>query len=631
MSDHVPSALFIFSEEGKSYVDTIEKNPYGTKITSIFFDTLQNNETEYLKDCQHVVVCGPLAVIKEVVRQGITYQFSVGFIPLPTQISLISCYGLPKDSEAILSLALRNNPKDIDIVFCNETLVFFKAVIGRIPLVDNQDKKNKINFLRNFLKRLASLQLLPFTITTQGTKQDRLSTAACGMIISKIPEGNFTSSLTGNKSSLSDGMLTMIMVAPFSIVNYLRLILKILIRPKSISVPDSIGLIRTSQITVQSPRELTAHVDGESDVKIPVNFRIIPKALKINHGRKNAYEEKPGNSDQEIFITKSMPAGKELTKACDKRVPFFAYASEERFNDLFVALRNDARLDVSYFVLMFLSTVLATVGLYMNSASVIIGAMLLAPLMAPIISLAMGLLRTDKIMFRKSLIKIFLGIILALLTGAFLAFISPYQPLTSEMQGRLNPTVLDLIVAVSAGIAGAYTKSYKEILQSLAGVAIAVALVPPLATAGIGIGRLDPIFFSQAFLLFLTNLIGIVLSATFTFRVLGFSPAVRGKRGLLVIALFLIAVSIPLLISFQSIAAKFAFEKGWKLERFMVNGKYLIVQNADLKRIRGNQILTVEILARDQINRSDLNEFKRKVKKNFPNDLIIRAKITYIP
>lgn len=132
-------------------------------------------------------------------------------------------------------------------------------------------------------------------------------------------------------------------------------------------------------------------------------------------------------------------------------------------------------------------------------------------------------------------------------------------------------------------------------------------------------------------MLFLTNLIGIVLSATFTFRVLGFSPAVRGKRGLLVITLFLIAVSIPLIISFQTISAEVAFEKGWKLERFMVNGKYLIVQNANLNRIHGNQILTVEILARDQINRSDLNEFKRKVKKNFPNDLIIRAKITYIP
>ena len=74
-------------------------------------------------------------------------------------------------------------------------------------------------------------------------------------------------------------------------------------------------------------------------------------------------------------------------------MPFFTYASEERFKDLFTALRDDARLDSTYLILMVLSTVLATVGLYLNSSSVIIGAMLLAPLMAPIIALAMSLLR----------------------------------------------------------------------------------------------------------------------------------------------------------------------------------------------------------------------------------------------
>ncbi len=149
-------------------------------------------------------------------------------------------------------------------------------------------------------------------------------------------------------------------------------------------------------------------------------------------------------------------------------------------------------------VLMVLSTILATVGLYMNSSSVIIGAMLLAPLMAPIISLAMGILRMDKGLFGRSLIKIFMGITLALATAAFATMPLNYQPLTNEMLARLNPTVLDLAVAIIAGVAGAYTKSYKEILQSLAGVAIAVALVPPLATAGIGLGRFAMVFFSQA-------------------------------------------------------------------------------------------------------------------------------------
>ena len=188
-----------------------------------------------------------------------------------------------------------------------------------------------------------------------------------------------------------------------------------------------------------------------------------------------------------------------------------------------------------------------------------------------------------------------------------------------------------MIVAIAAGIAGAYTKSHKEIAQSLAGVAIAVALVPPLAVAGIGLGRFDLEFFSLAFLLFSTNLIGIVLAATFTFRVLGFSPVVRDKRGVMTITVFFLLICIPLSLAFYRITERSHLEESWKVERFVVNGKYLIVQEANLQEAKGKDLLFVELHAREQLNRYDLNEFKRKVKQNFGRDLIIRVNITYIP
>jgi hypothetical protein len=191
--------------------------------------------------------------------------------------------------------------------------------------------------------------------------------------------------------------------------------------------------------------------------------------------------------------------------------------------------------------------------------------------------------------------------------------------------------MLDLIVAIAAGIAGAYTKSYKEILQSLAGVAIAVALVPPLAVAGIGLGRLDFLFFQQAFLLFLTNLIGIILAATITFRILGFSPVVRDKRGVLIASVFFVVVSVPLFMGFQSIVAKTEFENSWKKERFLVNEKYLIVNKAKLHEFHNKKILIVDIYAREPLNRYDLTLFKKKVQQNFAEDLLIRANIIYIP
>jgi len=180
------------------------------------------------------------------------------------------------------------------------------------------------------------------------------------------------------------------------------------------------------------------------------------------------------------------------------------------------------------------------------------------------------------------------------------------------------------------GIAGAYTKSFKEILQSLAGVAIAVALVPPLAVAGIGLGRADPLFFGQAFLLFSTNLVGIILSATITFRVLGYSSAIKSKRSIGYIILLLLFISIPLYLTFNKIIETKRHEYSWKTERFLVNDKYLIVKKAKIIEYREHKIISMEVLAREPLNRKDLNLFKEKVQDNFSKKIIIRADINYI-
>lgn len=631
MADYASSALFIYSKEGQDFVAKIMQIPHGVDVTPLPIEVVFGSEKEYLENCQHVVVCAPIHYIKKVMHLAMEYQFSLGLIPLPSQTDLIKSYGLPRDLTEAVSLAFRSDPRNLDVVLCNDHIVLFKASIGRIPLVDNPEGTSKTRLFYNGIKDLISLRLLPFSIQTEGKKSAKLSTAASGCILFANPAHNFASRMVAHDSSFTDGLVSMVVVAPISFIDYFRLWFQILTGKISSTVPDSIGFIKSPHINLESENEMNVYIDGEKGGKTPVDCRVIPEAIKINHGKDLGLENNRSAPGSEKYITKSLPVGKELLKARNKRVPFFTYASEDRFKELFIALRDDARPSSIYLVLMVLSTMLATVGLSMNSSSVIIGAMLLAPLMAPIIALAMGILRMDRNMVRQSLWKVFIGIVLALITAAILTLLSSYQPMTNEMQGRLNPTVLDLIVAIVAGIAGAYTKSYKEILQSLAGVAIAVALVPPLATAGIGLGRLDMYFFSHAFLLFLTNFIGIVLAATLTFRVLGFSGVVRDKRGLLVVVLFLIAVSIPLFIAYQDITKKVAFEKNWQIERFYVNGKYLIVQNADLIKTGRKKVLTVEILAREQISRYDLTEFKRKVKMNFPDDLVVRAKITYIP
>ncbi len=231
----------------------------------------------------------------------------------------------------------------------------------------------------------------------------------------------------------------------------------------------------------------------------------------------------------------------------------FSHASEERFRELFLALRDDARLDGTFVLLMTLATVLASLGLLMNSASVIIGAMLLAPLMAPIVSLSMATLRWDGPLLTSAARTIGVGVLCVLLTSSLLALIYPFHPLTDEMLARLNPSLPDLGVAIASGLAAAVAKSLPRIAQNLAGVAIAVALVPPLSVAGLGLGWGDLAQAAPAFLLFVTNLAGIVMAAALSFVALGFSPLHRSTRSLAMMALAVVLVAVPLSLSFSRI------------------------------------------------------------------------------
>jgi uncharacterized hydrophobic protein (TIGR00271 family) len=204
-------------------------------------------------------------------------------------------------------------------------------------------------------------------------------------------------------------------------------------------------------------------------------------------------------------------------------------------------------------VMMILSTLIATFGLFANSSPVIIGAMILAPVIAPIVSFSMGMVRYDVPMLKESFITITAGTLVSLAVAAGVSLVIPLELLTSEIEARLSPTLLDMGIAVSSGIAAAYAHANEGIAKSLAGVAIAVALVPPLAVAGIGVGWWDWEVFSGAILLYATNLAGIILFGGLTFLLLGFAPFKRAKMGLVYTLIIAVLVAVPLSLSFDRI------------------------------------------------------------------------------
>jgi len=206
-------------------------------------------------------------------------------------------------------------------------------------------------------------------------------------------------------------------------------------------------------------------------------------------------------------------------------------------------------------VMMGLSAIISLLGLSLNSAAVVIGAMLIAPLMTPVLGVSAALVMGWFGRLRDSAVLILLGSLGAVAISWALTSLLPSSDrvLTPEVLSRTSPDLRDLIVAVAAGAAGAYATSRDDVSSSLPGVAVAVALVPPLSVVGfaVSIGRLD--LARGALLLYVVNLLAIILVGAGIFLASGFVPHGRlrmaSKRirvGVAVVALALVAVAVPL-------------------------------------------------------------------------------------
>ncbi len=189
-----------------------------------------------------------------------------------------------------------------------------------------------------------------------------------------------------------------------------------------------------------------------------------------------------------------------------------------------------AGLSVDFVLLSAISALLAAFGLLLNSPAVVIGAMLVAPLLGPLVAISVGLVTARLRLFSRAIFTVFVGALSGVACGWLLGLIVPFESPTAEMLARGNPTLLDAGVALAAGAVGAYATARKEIPAALAGVAIAAALVPPLGTIGLGIALGDWGLAFGATLLFLTNIISVAVVGSGVFLWLGMRSGERGLR-----------------------------------------------------------------------------------------------------
>jgi uncharacterized hydrophobic protein (TIGR00271 family) len=224
--------------------------------------------------------------------------------------------------------------------------------------------------------------------------------------------------------------------------------------------------------------------------------------------------------------------------------------------DVIERVCDDAFWSGHFAFMTLMSAGIAILGLLLSSPAVVIGAMLISPLMGPIIGFGFGLALFDFSQIRRALFSLGAGTLLAVLLCALVVTISPLQSVTSEIAARTRPNLFDLGVAIFSGLAGTFAM-IRGRHGAIVGVAIAVALMPPLAVMGFGLATWNIPILGGATFLFLTNLMAIGLSAAVLARIYGFgsrlSPKQTWVQASLVIGT-LVALAVPLGLALRQIA-----------------------------------------------------------------------------
>jgi len=498
----------------------------------------------------------------------------------------------------------------------NEQMALNSLVVGTsMSILYSSTSSNFFEGLKQRLSQLGNLfrrvKLKPYRITYKDSNEEEKSieTAAMGILAVAHCESNFVFRRIIEESGMDDGRIHILILAPKSLFALIQFALQNLFFPTHGStLPSFVGYISTSEVKITSQEQIHFAIDGEEGEEKELTINLIEKPVAILPGKTLLEDEKKEGPAQ--INAKSLPTGKLKEELLHGYLPWVRHATSEEFKDLFALLKQNAQTSSTYLVLMALSTTIATFGLFGDSAPVVIGAMILAPLMGPIISLAMGALRQDSLLVKNSMITIFWGIVLGLIFSILITSFTPLEVLNDQIIARIRPNLLDLGIAVASGIAGAYAYSKEEINKTLAGVAISVALVPPLAVAGIGIRWLDWGVFGGAMLLLGTNLAGIVMSASLTFLVLGFSPFRLAKRGLMISLGILIAIALPLGLSFN----KMVNENSIIQE---LSGKE--IPHGLLREVKVKQMnplrLSVTILSDKVLTQNDFEEIKSEIEE----------------
>lgn len=299
-----------------------------------------------------------------------------------------------------------------------------------------------------------------------------------------------------------------------------------------------------------------------------------------------------------------------------------------------------------YFIMNALSAIIASYGLVVNSAAVVIGAMLVAMMLGPISGAALAIIDYRAPLLRKSLLTVLAGATMVMLIGFIIGYIHQDSPLTNEILSRTQPTSMDLMIALAGGTAGAYAMISPQLSVAVVGVAVATALVPPLAASGILFAHGEGSLGLGALLLAVTNIIAIQFTNALVLWSSGFrrlveddyksSPMVAFFRRNAVPLLLLAGIGVYLTYNFNTITKKQKFENEVKES---VNDYFIDKGNAltNTQFVPREDYQTVRAVIRGETRPSSSDaqyleqQINIRIKEEYPKYQPVRLQLRYIP
>ena len=256
--------------------------------------------------------------------------------------------------------------------------------------------------------------------------------------------------------------------------------------------------------------------------------------------------------------------------------------------------------------------------------------MIIAPLMGPILGIAYSMVVSNRRLLKRSILTLLSGVLLNILISIAITRLIGLETLTDEISIRVFPTLIDLGVAVGAGAAGAFANSRRGVADALPGVAVSVALVPPVSVIGIGLALGEQQVTYGASLLFLTNLAGMIFSGGVVFLTMRYGTLKKAKQGLVISTLALSVLGLPLGYQMRSLLMRSNVRRSVSI---LVTRETVTFSDKDLRSVnvrnsRGLTFIELEVAARlDSISQRQVELVQEFLAKKLGREVELQVRI----